>query len=545
MNSEEKNIQSEELEIDLGSENTFFVANNGNYFGIGFDRLFGMPQLDVYNTFEMSSKRNFKNLASTIIGTYEELFLNEEGSLEEDYEIIFLQILNVKSNIMASAADDRPIPYEKFLSYMDDIMDCGDGLLIKLIDKYVEDHYALNLDKITQETKDRKRKVNEELQFSDEHARDLLKIAYLYRVMIPIISAYFYWNKGSFSSIKPDAVSEDGVPFTEEDYEDVEFGDVNSNLFSHLFDKFAKNPEALKNKLYRLVYSGVSKTSYSDKRFWLAGKNVGITEKSEALEIYKKVLTNAIPKLSIDADKNVISFLQSVINNQVDFLFQNKFKYHFVALGANETVCSTEDNEDSNMTEFERMEIQQSRKDEGLYLIRKLNIKEILDIIPEKLNVGVSDAEVKELMQKIKRNAIQEQIIAIMTFKYFNDKDALKFVDFYQYCYLLIACRKYLIEHKFIYLPRILTATCEKHRERVNISGKKIRPEILNSKKYKDLVSSKYTNFEEEIEKPFMALVGTVYSSVFKDENGNEIFDSTVKVGKIAEEIVNLVSYTM
>ena len=41
-------------------------------------------------------------------------------------------------------------------------------------------------------------------------------------------------------------------------------------------------------------------------------------------------------------------------------------------------------------------------------------------------------------MTKIKRNAIQEQIIALLTFKYFDDKDALKFVDFYQYCYLLI-----------------------------------------------------------------------------------------------------------
>jgi hypothetical protein len=105
---------------------------------------------------------------------------------------------------------------------------------------------------------------------------------------------------------------------------------------------------------------------------------------------------------------------------------------------------------------------------------------------------------------------------------------------------LLIACKKFLIQQKYIYLPLILTAQCEKHRERVNISGKKVRPEILNSKKYTDLLKEKYPNFSDEIEKPFLAFIGTVYSSVFKDNDGNEIFNSSVKVGKIAEEIVDI-----
>ena len=144
------------------------------------------------------------------------------------------------------------------------------------------------------------------------------------------------------------------------------------------------------------------------------------------------------------------------------------------------------------------------------------------------------------MMPVIKRNQIQEQIIAFLTFKYFGDKDALKFVDFYQYCYLLIVCKKYLIQQKFIYLPLILTANCERHRERVNISGKKVRPEILASKKYKELISEKYSNFSSELEKPFLSIIGTVYSSVFKDKDGNEIFNSTVKVGKIAEEFADL-----
>lgn len=525
---------SEKLDIDLGSEETFFVADNGNYFGVAFDKLFGQSQLDVYNLFEMSSKRNFKNLSPLVLSSYQELFLDEKQRLKEDVEYLFFNLLKIKSSIMVADIT----PYEKFIEYINEVMTCGDKTLIDIISNYVEENYALNLDEITNETKAKKRKVNTELQFSDNHAKDLLKISYLYRVMIPIVSVYFYYNKDNFS--KPTEQNE--FILSEEDADEMQFEEVNSKIFAYLFEKFTDNPEALRNKLYKLTYSGVSKTAYSDKRFWMAAKNVGITEKTEALEIYKKLLTNAIPKLSIDGDKNVISFLQSVINNQVDFLFQNKFKYHFIPLGSNETTYSTEDNEDSNMTEFERVEIQQSRKDEGAYIIRKMNIKDIIETIPEKMNVGVSDAEVKDIMGKITRNSIQEEIIAFLTFKYFEDKDALKYMSYYQYCYLLIACKKFLIQQKYIYLPLILTAQCEKHRERVNISGKKVRPEILSSKKYTDLLKEKYPNFSEEIEKPFLSFIGTVYSSVFKDNDGNEIFNSSVKVGKIAEEIVDLAS---
>ena len=538
MSNEEKDIKStsEELDIDLGDENTFFVANNGNYFGIAFDKFFHRSELEVYNTFDMTSKRNFKNLSPTICTTYEELFLDKDENFIEEYALVFYCILHIKSIINAS---DTVISYDTFISYMKDIIDSGDGLLYNIINKFVDNNYALELDKITQETKDKKRKVNTELQFSDQHARELLKIAYIYRVMIPLISEFFIRNKEILKSKLTESIE------VVEDEDDMEFNEVNSKVFAYLFERFSANPDALRNKLYRLTFSGVSKTAYSDKRFWLAAKNVAITERSEALEIYKKLLTNAIPKLDISGDRNVISFLQSVINNQVDFLFQNKFKYHFVQLGANETALSTDDNDDSNMTEFERIEIQQSRRDEGSYLIRKMNIKETISKIPDSLDVGLSDAEVKDLMNKITRNNIQEQIIAIMTFKFFNDKDALKFVTFYQYCYLLIACKKYLLEHKYIYLPQILTAHCQKHKERINISGKKVRPEILSSKKYTDLIDMKYSNFKDEIEKPFLSFVATVYSSEFTDSEGNELFDSSVKVGKIAEEILQLIDNNM
>lgn len=37
---EEKIIEDDYIDIDLGDESTFYVANNGNYFGIGFNKIF-------------------------------------------------------------------------------------------------------------------------------------------------------------------------------------------------------------------------------------------------------------------------------------------------------------------------------------------------------------------------------------------------------------------------------------------------------------------------------------------------------------------------
>ena len=49
VSEENKNVLPEDS-IDLGDGNSFYVADNGNYFGIAFDKLFGQPQLNIYNT---------------------------------------------------------------------------------------------------------------------------------------------------------------------------------------------------------------------------------------------------------------------------------------------------------------------------------------------------------------------------------------------------------------------------------------------------------------------------------------------------------------
>jgi hypothetical protein len=514
--------------IGNGEKDIFFSLDDGNNFGIAFDEIFGREELEIYNLFEMNSKRNFKNLVPSIIESYKEIFLDDRERFNEDLAIIMFNILKVKSDL---EVQDGETTYEQFLEMIDLITDSNDNLLIKTIGDYVMKNYGLDLDEVTQETKDKKKKINEELQFSDSHARALIKIAYLFRIMIPVISVYFGYNKESFA--KNEDQRED------EDFEDLKFGEINSEIFNYLFEKFADNADAIRNKLYKLTLSRVSKTVYSDKRFWAAAKNQGITKDTETLEIYKKLLTNAIPKLSIDPDKNLISFFQAVIINQINFLFQNKFKNKFIILGDRNEKYSDDDDETS---EYERLEIRMLRKDEGLYSIRKLNIISVLNKIATEdyFNVEVTDEEVKEAIKTFNRHETQEKLVSMLTYKYFEDKMAVKFLSAYQYTYLVLVVYKYLSEHKFSLLPQILMSKCEKHKERTTISGKRIRPMIQGSKKYIQLFELKYNNFSEEVEKPLSSIIASTYASVFTNVDGEEIFDSSVKVGKIADELIDL-----
>ena len=510
--------------IDYGSLDTFYTKDDGAVFGIAFDKIFEKEGLDTFNSFILTSKRYCKNLAVSIAQTYEEIFTDEGGKINNETILILFKILNAKSIIMST----KNFQYNKFIELLDDVMSAGDNLFSKTISKYVAENMVENMDKTTEEMREKKRKINKELQMTDAHGRDIVKLAYAYRLLIPLISEYFFYNKTSLTQPVSD------------DEDDVEYGELCSTIFSHIFDTIIDRPDALRNKIYRIVESRISKTTFSDKKFWDMLKKVAITKDTEALKIYKKVLVNAIPKIMISDNMNIVGFLQAVIHNQVDFLFQVKFKHKLVVIEGNDVnKTSTEDNDDDN-SDFEHVEFLNIRKNEGSHIIRKLNVADTVTTIPEKLGVFVEDAEVKEIVKTLKRNSIQEQIVSMVVLKYFDDPQAIKYLNFYDYAFLVLACKKFLTAHKFIYLPMILTAVCEKHKERVNICGKKVRPEIMRSKKYTELFQMKYRDFSSLVDAPFLSAIGTTYSSEFRNELGEDLFDGSVKVPKIAEEMIDL-----
>jgi hypothetical protein len=566
----------EEIELTKGislaptsPDDIFAYAEDGAKFLIRFEKIYDKPKLQTFDEFDMSAKRNFKMMCGLIKETYDTIFLKDQN-VDPDLSISLLHILNVQSKIMHAT---EPISASDFVSMIDTIMNAGDKALIKKISDFVDNGYALSLDEDTEKMREKKKAVNAQLIISDDYAKTMIKIAYLDRIVIPLMSQYFIYNKASFPTKNATVVNEDQAQDTEpvdveddteideaearrrvslqkhtesatedEDQgDDMVFEDVNQTIFNHLFEAFAKeNTEFIKNKLWKMVWARVVRTAFSNKGFWTVANTMGISKESVTLEIYQKLLTNSVPKIILSKDLNVVNYFSAIINNQIKFLFSNKFKVHYQSINPNTSAGTMFESNDDNMTEFEKMEIKMGRKNEGNLVIQGVIADDVIKNIDTYMDVSVSKEEIASVMKYIHLNQIQERVVSMLTFKYFESTDAIKRLNAYDYAKLLLCCEKYLVKNKFVLLPKLLLSTCVKQRDRTTITGVKIKTKIEDSQRYKDLLNTKYKDFKSEIEKPIQSMISTIYNSSFIDDAGNDIFETSTKIGNVGEEIVDL-----
>ena len=512
-----------------------FFLEKDRSFGISFDQIFKRDLLKSYNIFDLSSKRNFKNISEKIVETYNDIFLDEGGRIKQNLLIILQNILLVKSEIMTS---DTKIKFNDFVNYMKLIVS---DVLLDEIQSFISDTYDLDLDKDTASSK----KIVEDLIFTDSHAKIILECSCLYKLMIPIISEYFSYNKSIYKRDVVELSSDELESVEEEDEswlnisEYFSFDDANSNLFFILFDMVAKEKsELIKNKIYKLVESRIAKTLFSDKSYWTIMNIRGVTVSGETNEIYKKIMTNNIAKL--DNNSNVVIYFQSVINNSIEYLFQVKFKYKI------QTLKTEQSTNDDNVTETEKIEIQMLRKDEGLYCLRTKNIDENISRIEKQLNIDsdVFTERIKLETFNITKNQMQERLLSIFVSSKFKDKISIQYFNRLQYTRVLLILEEYLKQLNFRLLSQVLMSKCDNMRERAGISGQKIRPQVFFSKKYKSLVKNKYSHFADVVENPISALIGTIYNNDFYDDDGNAIINDDVKVDMVANEILEYITIT-
>lgn len=510
----------------------FEAAEDGSKFTINFDQVLERDKLSVYNQFDMSAKRNFKMILNLIKETYETIFLDENGDLKENLQITFLQLLNAQSKIM----QNQTMTTTNFIEYLHKIAEAGNSALLSEIKQYVESGYSLTLDADTKKMKEKnKAAVNDQLIISDEYGKILIQIGCLERIMIPLISQFFIYNKAMFPT-RSSVVQDD------DESEDLLFGEVNQKIFNDLFILVAGETVAnnIQNKLYKLVYSRIMRTSVSSGRFWSVARSVGISKESASLDIYAKLLSNSIPKLLLNKELNLVNFFSTIINNQIVFLFSNKFRCHYQTLNPNMSSGSLFESNDDSLTDLERLEIQLGHKNEGSLVLNEVITDEIIKNIDVNLGVAVTKEEINSALRYIHANPIQERIVSLITFRFFKCTDAIKRITAYDYAKILISCEKYLKQQKFVILPKLLISKCVKQRDRLAITGTRVKTKIEESKRYRELISTKYADFRSDIEKNIQAMISTIYSSSFIDESGNDVIDVSAKIGNVAEEIIDL-----
>ena len=497
----------------------FYISENKKIFTINFSKILNKPSLEKYNDFDLSVKKALNNIIETVLTNYEEILCDKNGDLYPEAIYFIVHLLDAKHKLNIAESMNLDI----FTELIDKIINAGNNNVIELIKKYIDENYTPMSEK--ELTKYKKKKDLKQLTITDEMAKNILLVAYFQCLLVPIISEYIRLNKNDENS-------------------NLETETLCNIIFDHVIMKCIPYPNRLKNKIYKLVESRVTSMMFSGKAFWEKASEHGIDPYDVIETIYKKIITASLYKIDmsqLQEEKNIVSYLTSIINNQIRFQFTLKFSENYTYYNPTSGVVSVINNDDEDMA-VDIVEAALGQKDEGILILESLNAKDIIEQIPEKMGVSATKEEVNEIITNklLKANPIQEQLVSLMTYKYFKSTTTIKLLNAFQYGKLVLACDKYLVQHKYPILSKILIADCYAQIEKENIIGNKIKDKIESSNKYKDLFEKKYKDYEGDIENALLKLMNTIVASKFIDKNNNDLFEDELKATDVANELIEL-----
>jgi len=283
--------------------------------------------------------------------------------------------------------------------------------------------------------------------------------------------------------------------------------DITINVFNRIFQAFNidENGEEidLAAKITKFTMSSINHTTYSDKVIWEYLKNISVNENIMAIDLFRKIVRDTIPKL--DINKSVVSFLHVVIKQQIQYQFTQNIKITFKPISQIRT-----DNSDSNVSPFARVEMRLVNANEMSYILDKENIKNLI----EKRKMRFSSEELMYYVRNVQPNSLQ---IKLMT-HYINSQDRVNVLQCNreEYIYLLMFTRQWLIEQRYFILAAMITSGVKPRAGRRQLNKGKLVTEIIQSRSYATVLS-KYSLVKEKIEenKSIITLIGDMLNTEF------------------------------
>lgn len=429
-------------------------VDGGKTILIPFDKIFGNKDLEPISLFPINKKRNFIPITSEICIIINYVFKNKD-------EEIILDYMKLKTKIMVKKQKEKEYLEENFINDITVLL--IKEAVIKYIDKYIEDSYTIELDKITSNNRTT---INKELQFTDDHAKVTLKASMLMKYVIPIITTYI-----SFHPVKS-------------------VDDLLYNIFSSFFKYFKSGEINILNKIFKLIESRITATRYSDQVIWSYLKNVSITNDNLTRIFNKKIISNVIPK--IQNNKNVISFLHVVIKNLIMYQFTYNFAISYKPLNLNKT-------DSEGLSDFDKLEINMVRADESYDIINSLTIEKEIKFLLKKYDLKIGKSELEYYKSTIYVNKVQTNFLFLFFSKYTRNYRLLYNCNYTIYVKLLILFKKWLEKYGFVTLAKYITAVPEKITEKKTFNKRQILAKVLDFNKYEHLLKKKYPYIQDII----------------------------------------------
>jgi hypothetical protein len=437
---------------------------------INFSKFFELED-DSYDKFYLSKKRSFATeiMLDIISDCINKAFLDNIAVVGYYLNVAY-KIQNTPEYSVSEMVEDT--------SYI--IYSCIDAA-----DKEIENIYV--------NQKINKRKVkNIELEFTDLHAKIILKISFIAKIIIPLITQYMKIFK---------------LRKCEELFLDI---------FNTIFDAMDSPDINIKNKIFKIVESRIKTTQYSDKIIWTLLSNMSDNAATVISEFNKRLIADLIPKLN--HVQNPISFLHVALRNLLNFKFQSNFSLTYTPINLQRTANNTSDNNDK-ITNFERLEFHNRRVDEAKTFITSAKLfNTIFDAVSHR-EYSITKDELKYYKSRIQINILQQNLLFLHIVKKVGRYRSLYNLRFGEYVALLIIFRKYLKKNGFYFLSEwiITTFPADLEKPKKVINTKTFNQSLIESKTFINLHDTKYSYIIKNILK--RNLIQTIITTLFSNQS--------------------------
>ena len=376
--------------------------------------------------------------------------------------------------------------------------------IITKIENMVNHNYTLELSY--------KSANNPQLQYTDEHAKTLLKISILMNLCIPLVTHFAYSRK---------------------------INDIDEYLLD-IYDYILYAPQFssvdIPSKLYETSISNVNRNAKNNAIIWQKQDIRGKDTITHSMGAVRNIILNIIPKYTFS--QNMVSLNYTSIQKSNKYQVTDiQYEYSYVPLSS-----SRREGED-NTSDFDRFEANTTKADESLYLQVKYNYEYVMKKIEAQWGPFDQDEilfykkEMKNINGEI-INMFQRQLVFNMFYKYFGDTISINAINVDDYIKLVIVARRMLKGNNMGFLPYIISGKVNKIVSRKSLNKKEIAE--MEASQYYPLVEDKFKN--PKILNQVLGTIATIITSSFsvidyqdRELNGTPI---TVETKIIIEEFL-------
>jgi len=328
------------------------------------------------------------------------------------------------------------------------------------------------------------------LEYSDFHAKIMLKISVMQNMMIPLLTHFIEKKKIDPQDIKT----------------------VLLKAFDLLFQAASKTYGVnLSSKLYETASSNVTKNTLNNGVLWEMQTIRGRNTTTHSIETVENIIMQIIPKYTYN--KNIIHFNYNAINRDIRFKVTDvPYEYGFVML-------SSSNRDDDNNSECDKFEAHAAKINEAILIQTQVNCETTMQRI--ELKYGPFDEEEIKFYYnqlcdedgKLIVNSLQKTLVTYLFAKEFDDPQSIKIMNVRQYIILIIAARRLLESYKLCQLPYMVGGKVVRVVTRKNINKKELQK--IEASKYFPMIHEKYNNPKIEHDVILM-LIAQILSSEFQ-----------------------------